>query len=97
MEQQLTGVESGWWIVSQDGKLWLPQGELPFGLASQWSLEGRPARQIGEWQGAAVWLICQGMPQDMASVRQILDSDRGLFQLAGRGVQLAEFYRWRIN
>lgn len=29
----------------------------------------------------------------MGSVRQIIDQDAGLFQLAGRGVQLAEFYR----
>ncbi|MFX5085198.1 NADH pyrophosphatase zinc ribbon domain-containing protein, partial [Acinetobacter baumannii] len=29
----------------------------------------------------------------MGSVRQVIDLDVGLFQLAGRGVQLAEFYR----
>lgn len=29
----------------------------------------------------------------MGSVRQVIDQDVGLFQLAGRGVQLAEFYR----
>ncbi len=29
----------------------------------------------------------------MGSVRQLMDQDVGLFQLAGRGVQLAEFYR----
>ena len=29
----------------------------------------------------------------MESVRQLIDEDVGLFQLAGRGVQLAEFYR----
>lgn len=33
------------------------------------------------------------MPRDMGSVRQILDAEPGLFQPAGRGVQLAEFYR----
>ncbi len=27
------------------------------------------------------------------SLRQVLDQDPGLFQLAGRGIQLAEFYR----
>ena len=29
----------------------------------------------------------------MVSVRQLIDVDRGLFQLVGRGVQLAEFFR----
>ncbi|EKN6318764.1 NAD(+) diphosphatase, partial [Yersinia enterocolitica] len=28
MELQLTGKESGWWIVSHENKLWLPKGEL---------------------------------------------------------------------
>ncbi len=93
MEQQLSGSENGWWIVSHEGKLWLPKGELPFGLASAWSLQGLQAAPIGEWEGAPAWLIRQAMPQDMGSVRQIIDGDAGLFQLAGRGVQLAEFYR----
>ncbi|WP_413736614.1 NAD(+) diphosphatase [Sodalis sp. RH21] len=93
MEQQLSGSENGWWIVSHEGKLWLPKGELPFGLASAWSLQGLQAAPIGEWEGAPAWLIRQTMPQDMGSVRQIIDGDAGLFQLAGRGVQLAEFYR----
>ncbi|MGE4802707.1 NAD(+) diphosphatase [Yersinia hibernica] len=93
MELQLTGKESGWWIVSHENKLWLPKGELPQGHAANWSLQGATARQIGEWQGQDVWLIRQQMSTDMGSVRQLLDVDRGLFQLAGRGVQLAEFYR----
>ncbi len=93
MELQLTGKESGWWIVSHENKLWLPKGELPQGNAANWSLQGTTARQIGEWQGQSVWLIRQMMPSGMGSVRQLLDVDRGLFQLAGRGVQLAEFYR----
>lgn len=93
MELQLTGEENGWWIISHDNRLWLPEGKLPLGTAAQWSLQGVSARQIGEWQGETVWLVRRKMPADMASVRQLLDVDRGLFQLAGRGVQLAEFYR----
>ncbi len=93
MELALTGNEYGWWIVSHESKLWLPNGELPFGTADALGLRGRSGRQIGEWEGAPVWLVRQPMPQEMGSVRQLLDLDRGLFQLAGRGVQLADFYR----
>ena len=54
---------------------------------------GQRALQIGEWQGEPVWLVQQQRRHDMGSVRQVIDLDVGLFQLAGRGVQLAEFYR----
>lgn len=40
-----------------------------------------------------MWLIEEARRQDMVSVRQLIDVDRGLFQLVGRGVQLAEFFR----
>lgn len=43
--------------------------------------------------GEPVWLVQQQRRHDMGSVRQVIDLDVGLFQLAGRGVQLAEFYR----
>lgn len=93
MELQITDQHNGWWVISHEGKLWLPQGELPFGDASQFSLIGKIGRQIGEWQGAPVWLVRQAMDNNMFSARQLLDQDKGLFQLVGRGVQLAEFYR----
>ncbi|MES4611025.1 MAG: NAD(+) diphosphatase [Ewingella sp.] len=93
MELQITDQHNGWWVISHEGKLWLPQGELPFGDAAQFSLIGKICRQIGEWQGAPVWLVRQAMDNNMFSARQLLDQDKGLFQLVGRGVQLAEFYR----
>ncbi|TKI03137.1 NAD(+) diphosphatase [Martelella alba] len=93
MEQVLSGSEQGWWVVSQESKIWLPKGELPFGQASTWSLQGLKATRIGQWQGSPVWLVRHAMPQDMGSVRQLIDQEAGLFQLAGRGAQLAEFYR----
>lgn len=40
-----------------------------------------------------MWLLEESRSQDMTSVRQLIDVDRGLFQLVGRGVQLAEFFR----
>lgn len=56
-------------------------------------LTGQRALPIGEWEGETVWLVQQQRRHDMGSVRQVIDQDVGLFQLAGRGVQLAEFYR----
>ncbi|PHI28717.1 NAD(+) diphosphatase [Budvicia aquatica] len=93
MEQRLQGDESGWWLLSYAGKLWLPKGEIPHGLASEFGLRNESAHRIGEWQSESVWLVCKEQAREMASVRQLLDEDRGLFQLAGRAVQLEEFYR----
>ncbi|MDI5532649.1 NAD(+) diphosphatase, partial [Salmonella enterica subsp. enterica serovar Montevideo] len=93
MDRIIEKLESGWWIVSHEQKLWLPYGELPHGLAANFDLVGQRALRIGEWQGEPVWLVLQHRRHDMGSVRQVIDQDAGLFQLAGRGVQLAEFYR----
>ncbi len=71
MELALTGNENGWWIVSHESKLWLPNGELPSGTAAApgcratWrapSVNGR----------APVWLVRRAMPREMGSVRQLL-------------------------
>ncbi len=93
MERLFEKLDHGWWIVSHLQKLWLPGGELPHGSAEKYGLIGVKGAQIGEWLGEPVWLIPQDRGQDMGSVRQVIDEDVGLFQLAGRGVQLAEFYR----
>ncbi|EKK5270674.1 NAD(+) diphosphatase [Cronobacter dublinensis] len=93
MERTLENLDHGWWIVSHEQKLWLPKAELPYGQAADFDLTGEKALQIGTWEDAPVWLVLQKRDNDMASVRQLIDLDAGLFQLAGRGVQLAEFYR----
>lgn len=93
MDRKIEKLDHGWWVVSHEQKLWLPKGELPYGEAANFDLVGQRALQIGEWQGEPVWLVQQQRRHDMGSVRQVIDLDVGLFQLAGRGVQLAEFYR----
>ena len=93
MDRLIENADRGWWIVSHEQKLWLPGGELPYGEAGNFDLVGQRALQIGEWQGDPVWLVQQNRRQDMGSVRQVIDQDVGLFQLAGRGVHLAEFCR----
>ena len=93
MDRIIEKLDRGWWIVSHEQKLWLPDGELPYGEAVNFNLAGQPALRIGEWQGDPVWLVRQDRRHEMGSLRQVLDQDAGLFQLAGRGIQLAEFYR----
>lgn len=97
MQQQqlpLKGDESGYWFVSQNGRLWLPEGDVPVGIASELNFTGLDAQPIGEWEGQIAWLICKEMPKDMFSIRQLLSTSENLFfQLAGRAVQLSEFYR----
>ncbi|SLM61421.1 MULTISPECIES: NAD(+) diphosphatase [Dickeya] len=93
MDVTLKGDEQGWWVVYHQHQIWLPQGELPQGTAAQWQLQQCSACQVGEWQGEPVWLVLQDRAREMGSVRQLLSQDAGLFQLAGRAVQLAEFYR----
>ncbi|EOU3784125.1 NAD(+) diphosphatase, partial [Escherichia coli] len=43
MEQQLKDDDTGWWVISREGKVWLPRGELPFGTAQQWQLSTKKA------------------------------------------------------
>ncbi len=93
MERQIKSVDVGWWIVSHEQKLWLPNGDLPHGTAARFALTGLAGAPVGEWQGETVWLIRKNCSENMGSVRQLIDHDAGLFQLAGRGVQLAEFIR----
>ena len=91
---ELLGHEKGYWFVSQNGRLWLPNGEVPFGTAQQFGLTQKKAQSIGVWQEQPVWLVCHEMLHNMASIRTLLDTvDQSLFLLAGRAVQLAEFYR----
>lgn len=84
MEHELSGYERGWWVVSQEAKLWLPQGELPFGSAADAGLTGMLALPIGEWAGDPVWLVRQTMPRDMGSGRQMLDAEPVPTGRAGR-------------
>lgn len=92
MEQTIQADDYGWWIISHQQNLWLPQGEVPLGAASAFDLTGLPGLLIGHYQQHPVWLVRNLIRQEMVSVRRLIDNS-SLFQLAGRGVQLAEFYR----
>ena len=85
--------QEGWWVCSDGRNVWLPNGEIPYANAADLGLDVSLARQIGEYLGKPCWLLCQSQPADMENVRRLLNADKQLFQLVGRGVQLAEFYR----
>lgn len=90
---KLTGSEQGLWLISAKGKLWLPQGDIPYGHAQQWQLIGLTAQQIGHWKEQTVWFVGHEMPAEMCWLKCLLGNvDDGLFKLAGRAVQLADFY-----
>lgn len=91
--EKISSEALGWWIVTDGRQIWLPTGQLPYGSAEQFGLVGDSARQIGEWGGAPCWMIIKSQPQHMHSLRTLLREEPLFFQLVGRGVQLAEFYR----
>lgn len=96
LQQQfnLSGNEKGYWFVSQNGRLWLPNGEVPVGFASEFGFADQLAQPIGEWNGQTAWLICREMENEMCSIRPLFDgADQSLFNMAGRAIQLSEFYR----
>ncbi|MDF7667247.1 NAD(+) diphosphatase [Orbaceae bacterium ESL0727] len=93
-QRYLQGDEKGYWFVSYQGKLWLPDGEIPAGTAADFGFSGLLAQPIGEWQGQTAWLISKEMAKSMNSIRPLLrNTDPSLFYMAGRAVQLSEFYR----
>lgn len=92
MEQRIQSYDDGWWIVCHDQKVWMPGGNVPVGKAVDFGLDGQQGAQIGDYQNQPVWLVRKPCPNDMFSLRQLLD-DQVLFQVAGRGMQLTEFYR----
>ena len=93
-QYNLIGNEKGYWFVSKNGRLWLPNGEVPNGSASELGFTNKRAQPIGEWNGQTAWLICQEMSSSMGSIRPLLSgADQSLFNMAGRAVQLSEFYR----
>lgn len=48
IRKQLTGTETGCWVVSYGGRIWLPNGDLPKGSAQFWLLTRKEATPIGE-------------------------------------------------
>ena len=67
MERVIQNLDHGWWIVSHEQKIWLPQGDLPHGSAAEFQLVGSRALDIGEWEGEPVWLIRENRHSRRAS------------------------------
>ncbi len=93
----LAGVSQAYWFIVCQGKLWLPQSEIPFGAWSDFGLsDPEQLCQIGEWQQQPCLLA---MYQDQLSVPEQWQSARALlehpqshwFELAARATQFALF------
>lgn len=91
MDRIIEKLDSGWWIVSHEQKLWLPHGELPYGDAARFDLIGQRALPIGEWEGETVWLVQQQRRHDMGSVRQVIDQMLACFNWPDAA------YSWRSS
>ena len=93
MDRIIEKLDRGWWIVSHEQKLWLPDGELPYGEAVNFNLAGSP--RCESENGRAIRCGWSARIAGMRWDRCVRCSIRMLafFQLAGRGIQLAEFYR----
>lgn len=88
----------GYWFLVSNGKLWLPNGDIPFGEAQKWQLTDKKAQKIGSYQGQTAWLICQNEIKwskkqltEISSIRSLI-LETELFLLAGKAIQLNEFY-----
>lgn len=95
----LTKMHFGYWFIAQDSKLWLPNGEIPHGNANEWHLVDLYAQQIGIYNNQPAWFITQDVNavnskqfSDFSSIRCLL-RETELFLLAGKAIQLNEFYR----
>jgi NAD+ diphosphatase len=93
----LADVSQAYWFVVCQGKLWLPQAEIPFGSWSEFGLtEPEQLCQIGEWQQQpcllAVYQDQLSVPEHWQSARALLEHPQShWFELAARATQFALF------
>lgn len=92
ISQVLKGHESGYWVITDGAQIWLNQGELPLGTASEFNLAGSAGFVVGHYGALTVWLVTQTRTTGMYSPRQLLGTDIELFQLIGKAVQLSDFH-----
>lgn len=90
------------WLLVRGDQVWLDEGQLPTGnkaVLPSFDTEA-PAINVGLWQGRTVlmveWPDRNAEPERGAfsGLRPFMEQGQSqLFQLAGRGVQLANFFR----
>ncbi len=91
--EKISGNEHGWWFICGQNSVWLPNNRVPHGYAHDFQLLGYQAQCIGQWHGELAWLVHKPQEKDMYNVRSLLEHGDEIFGLAGKAVQLAEFYR----
>ncbi|KGK17519.1 NAD(+) diphosphatase [Vibrio navarrensis] len=79
-----------YWCVVSGSEVWLVDGALPFGLASQFSLDSDKAIKVGSYQGHDVMWLNEAeleLSLPMISLRECLHFDEALFLLMSKAVQ----------
>ncbi len=93
----LASVPQAHWFVVCQGKLWLPDGQVPFGHWHEFGLSApEQLCQIGEWQQQpcmlAVYQDQQSVPEQWHTARTLLEHPQPhWFALAARATQLTLF------
>ncbi|WP_394245569.1 NAD(+) diphosphatase [Vibrio astriarenae] len=78
------------WIVVKDSTIWLQNGRVPEGTASELNLPIENARHLGDFQGKAYYWINEADVSeslDMVSLRDCLDFPEPLFLLMSKAIQ----------
>lgn len=85
----------GYWLLTQDSTLYLIDGELPQGKASDFQLLGLKAMKIGQIDGLPLWLVeeISDDTREYVSLRSLLFLPETHFNLLNRGVELNHFFK----
>lgn len=78
------------WIVVKDSTIWLQDGKLPEGTASELNLPIENARHLGDFQGKPYYWVNEvdvSESLDMVSLRDCLDFPEPLFLLMSKAIQ----------
>lgn len=78
------------WIVVKDSTIWLQDGKVPEGTASELNLPIENARYLGDFQGKAYYWVNEvdvSGSLDMVSLRDCLDFPEPLFLLMSKAIQ----------
>ncbi|MGC7560221.1 NAD(+) diphosphatase [Pasteurella sp. PK-2025] len=87
--------ETGYWLLTQDSALYLINGKLPQGKASDFQLQGYNGMIIGQINQQPVWLVeeHEEKGREYSSLRSLLSLPEEHFNLLNRAVELNYFFK----